>query len=71
MNGPVSEVANEIEGGGVGRPFAKDPFILPFVETKIFMRIGKFVETHAVLGEAFFKIFNVFGSTFEIGFIGF
>ena len=70
LNSPVGEVTNEIEGGGVGRPFTKDPFILPFVETKIFMRIGKFVETHAVLGEAFFKIFNVFGSTFEIA-IGF
>ena len=71
LNGPVGEVANEIEGGSVGRPFAKDPFILSFVQSKIFMRIGKFVETHAVLGEAFFKFLNVLGSAFEIGFIGF
>ena len=71
LNSPVGEVTNEIEGGGVWRPFTKDPFILPLVESKIFMRIGKFVETHAVLGEAFFKILNVFGTAFEIVFIGF
>ena len=67
LNCPVGEVSYEIEGGGVGSPFAKDPFILAFVESKIFMSIGKFVETHAILGEAFFKILNMFGSAFEIG----
>ena len=70
LKGPVGEVADEIEGGGVGGPFSEDPFIVAFVQAEIFVCIGKLIETHGVLGEAFFKILYVLGSAFEFGGVG-
>ena len=70
LNGPVGEVADEIEGGGVGCPFSEDPFIVAVVQAEIFVCIGKFIETHGVLGEAFFKVLNKVGAAVEFGGVG-
>ena len=67
---PVGEVADEVDGGGVGGPFAEDPFSVALVEAEVFVGVGELVEVLGVLGESFFEVADVVGALFELGGVG-